>query len=464
MNTWIYLLFLIISFSIKTVTAGNILKIIPLKSEIIGNSVNPSATGVNPRTNSIYVASSGDIYVIDGKTNNSKNTVRIKNGIAFPVRGLVVNPSTNRIYVAGLNGFVIVIDGRNNKIINTIRVWFGSSATKGPDIPLFSAGGVAVNPITNHIYITHSGNMVSVINGKNNRVVDTITLAKIESVQGVKINPITNRIYVTGSALSVIDGKTNKVIDTIKVEGTEVAVNPVTNRIYVGGTVVSVIDGRLNQLVDTFRVGKELTKSLLIGVNVTTNRYYTADPYHDSVSIIDGETNEITETLVVKRAEGAKGIGINPVTNLVYVTYINSDNVVVIKDEGVHKRTQNLISSGKLFTLNCSNNLQTGAAGLEKLVLGLGEDEKCVLKLTHLEPGVPIEVKTNLMKSSQSPIKVNPESEITDSNGEIEFTISAVSSGEDWIEWAVLNENGEFDFSKEAYDAGTAWGMFVEVR
>ena len=167
---------------------------------------------------------------------------------------------------------------------------------------------------------------------------------------------------------------------------------------------------------------------------------------------------------MVKEGQTAQGVGVNPKTNLIYIAYYGSNNVIVIKDDAVNLRSKTFSSVGRSFTVNCNNNLQTGAAGLEKLVLNSGEEERCVLKLTHLEPGVPIEVSTNLMKDPQSIIKIDPESGITDENGEIEFTISAVSSGEDWIAWAVLNENGEFDFSKEAYDAGFAWGMFVEVR
>lgn len=46
----------------------------------------------------------------------------------------------------------------------------------------------------------------------------------------------------------------------------------------------------------------------------------------------------------------------------------------------------------------------------------------------------------------------------------MEFTISAIEEGTDWIAWAVRNGKGEFEFNKKAYDSGTAWGMFVEVK
>ncbi|NQU32293.1 MAG: hypothetical protein HQ521_03585, partial [Bacteroidetes bacterium] len=207
-KTIIYILSLYVTmlFNVNIVTARIILKRIPLKSEISRQYVNPRAIGVNLTTNRIYVGN-GDstVSVIDGKTNSRKDTVKIKNISNFHLRGLGVNTITNRIYIAGLGGTVDVINGKNNKIIDTIIVWEGSDGAKSIFPPTSTAEGVAVNSITNYIYVTHSGNIVSVIDGENNQVIDTIILRNIENVQGVELNALTNRIYVTGSALSVID-------------------------------------------------------------------------------------------------------------------------------------------------------------------------------------------------------------------------------------------------------------------
>ncbi len=119
---------------------------------------------------------------------------------------------------------------------------------------------------------------------------------------------------------------------------------------------------------------------------------------------------------------------------------------------------------GKSFTFNCNNDFRIGPGNLEKLVLEWGEDESCVLKLTNMEPGKIVEVSTNLRTGIMSSIQVNPISGVTDSNGEIEFVISAVDIGTDWVSWAIPNERGEFRFNKKAYDNGIAWGMFIEVK
>ena len=119
---------------------------------------------------------------------------------------------------------------------------------------------------------------------------------------------------------------------------------------------------------------------------------------------------------------------------------------------------------GKRFTFECQESLDTGMRGLERLVLDLNEEEHCTVKLTNFEPGVPIEVSTLHRSALRACINVDPENGFTDLNGELEFTITAVGVGLDWIAWAVKNDKEEFEFSKKAYDNGLAWGMFVNVK
>jgi len=447
-------LFIIIPFSLNVLTAQNILKIIPLK----GKKIEPRAIGVNPVTNTIYVGN-GAIHVINGNSNNSEDTVEIKPLLHRFLRGLAVNTVTNRIYVAEDSGLVYVIDGKENKIIDVVYAFLGTRGRDDIFPPFSTAEGVAVNPKTNRIYITHSRNVVTVINGANNKVEDVVILKEIENIQGVEVNPVTNRIYVTGSSLSVLDGETHQVVKTLDVKCSEVDINHITNRIYVvNNSVITVIDGGSNSVIDVFRLGNEPAISSLIGVNVRTNRYYVVNPLFGIFYVIDGEDNKVINIFDLGIESGPQGIGVNPETNLIYVTRLFEDDVIVIKDDGTNS------SMGKLFSINCSNNLINGAAGFKKLVLDLDDNGKCVLNLTSFAPGVSIEVSTNLMKGVRSSINIEPVNGFTDSNGEIEFSINATKNGIDWIAWAIPNEAGEFDFCKEAYDDGYAWGIFVEVR
>ncbi len=118
----------------------------------------------------------------------------------------------------------------------------------------------------------------------------------------------------------------------------------------------------------------------------------------------------------------------------------------------------------KSFTFRCGKELDSGSVRLERLILELGDNENCTVKLTNLTPGKHIEVSTLHRKGYKSAIKVNPVKGITDSNGEMEFSISAIEKGRDWIAWAIANDKGEFVFNKNAYNTGLAWGMFVEVQ
>src|SRR4051812_14639589 len=73
---------------------------------------------------------------------------------------------------------------------------------------------VAVNPLTNAIYVTNGGEgTISVIDGATNVVGATITVGS--SPTGLAVNPQTNFIYVANTGpdtVSVIDGATNTVV------------------------------------------------------------------------------------------------------------------------------------------------------------------------------------------------------------------------------------------------------------
>ena len=122
-------------------------------------------------------------------------------------------------------------------------------------------------------------------------------------------------------------------------------------------------------------------------------------------------------------------------------------------------------SSGKSFTFNCENSMERGfILGLEELTLNVGDTENCTLKLTDHEPGKTVTIGTLLRDGFRSAVELAPENGVTDNNGELEITITAIRKGRDWAAWAVPNDNNVFEFSRETYDTGLAWGMSVKVR
>ena len=141
----------------------------------------------------------------------------------------------------------------------------------------------------------------------------------------VAVNSATNRIYVanrgdgiTPGSVMVIDGTTNSVDAMVPVGlgPCGIAANSLTNKIYVTNSYedsVTVIDGATNQtqliLFDTGSFPCELA------VNPATNKVYVAN-YGGTVAVIDGASNTAT---VIPVAKLPTHIAINSVTNKTYV-------------------------------------------------------------------------------------------------------------------------------------------------
>jgi YVTN family beta-propeller protein len=98
-----------------------------------------------------------------------------------------------------------------------------------------SPAAVAVNPVTNKIYVAiQSKNSVTVIDGATN----TIAAANAGALPfAIAVNPVTNKVYVANANsnnVTVIDGASNTTITVgAGTRPVAVAVNPVSNKIYV---------------------------------------------------------------------------------------------------------------------------------------------------------------------------------------------------------------------------------------
>jgi YVTN family beta-propeller protein len=222
-------------------------------------------------------------------------------------RSIAVNPITNVIYVANSqSNNVTIIDGKTDQAA-TVAV--GS-------VPSF----VAVNPVTNKIYVANSGdNTVTVLDGATN---NTITVSAGTSPSAVAVNSITNRIYVINkdsSNVTVIDGATNST-NSVRVGSSpnSIALNPVTNKIYVtnfGDNSVSVIDGHTNT-VTNLAAGANPGPVVL---NAATNKIYVANYGDGNLTVIDGSTNTLTSILLGVQPASSTAMALNPVTNKLYL-------------------------------------------------------------------------------------------------------------------------------------------------
>jgi YVTN family beta-propeller protein len=241
--------------------------------------------------------------------------------------GVAVNPVTNKVYVGVLStGQVLVLDGRTQKI--TARI---------------AAQGflLAANPVTNRIYAASCNPAVpscnvAVINGRNNKVIANVPINSGSEIgiQGLTVNPVNNRIYVSdadNAQYIVIDGNTNSIIAQVPVfnQPAGLAVDPKTNHLFVAAAgfpgEVLVFDGATNTQIaaipESFGVEN-------VADNFRLNRAYATVTTTNDVSVIDTTANvEVTE---VPTEQFPNGIDVNLLNNRVYVVNSNSASVTII--------------------------------------------------------------------------------------------------------------------------------------
>jgi YVTN family beta-propeller protein len=156
----------------------------------------------------------------------------------------------------------------------------------------------------------------------------------------VAVNPVTNKIYVANNSsdgVAVIDGATNAVnIVAAGVQPWTIAVNPVTNKIYVtnrNAHSVTVIDGATLATL-TLTTGAGAQPEAVV-VNPVSNKIYVliGRVTDHAVMVIDGPTNSIS--MLVMAGANANALAVNPVTNKIYVANGSSSNDLNVIIEAV---------------------------------------------------------------------------------------------------------------------------------
>jgi YVTN family beta-propeller protein len=330
---------------------------------------NPTQVAINPVTNKLYVTNAGSdsVTVINGATGVT-TTIPVNDD----PRWVGINVETNRIYVSHLTAAnTAIIDGVNDAVTKTILsggggwtavnpikdstyvVRFGSAdeatVIEGDLLKLtfasrsFKPVAIAVNPTNNRVYLA---NQITGDISANNLTTPVFYPPLLcpdgsggfrpqppdppspdpgpcidipNTPVSVAVNPVTNKIYAlsTGGAnpISVIDG-TNHTFTSLNppVVGTAraIAVNPVNNTYYaIFSTALVAVDGPTN----TMTVIPSLGGPTAIGINVLTNMIYV--PNADGTLLVVNGSTGATTTLPL--TPGSNGIAINPLTNMVYV-------------------------------------------------------------------------------------------------------------------------------------------------
>jgi len=223
-----------------------------------------------------------------------------------------VNQTTNMIYVA-------------DNTLQTLQVINGATNTATTIQAGGPFAGVAVNATTNTVYAitTATPAVVVVIDGATNVVTTTITLTAAASL--IAVNSVTNQIYVAdGVNLTVIDGSTNTVTTNVSIpqEITFLAVDTTTNVIWAlysvcgSDSTLAQINGTTNTLTASVQVGQSDTNFAL---NATTNKLYVPDAHGNQLYVIDGAAVAITDTIAWPSTILGDQLGVNAVTNTIYV-------------------------------------------------------------------------------------------------------------------------------------------------
>ena len=261
--------------------------------------------------------------VIDGKTQQVTGRVTIDTG--NNANFMAVNPLTNRVYATACNSGackIAVIDGKSNSVITDIPIASGDAV---------GLQGLAVNPVTNRIYASDGDNQQYIaIDGQTNTIITQVIVPSTPG--GIAVNPKTNRIFIAGvgfpGLVMVYDGATNSQVATIPEDfGLEnVAVNFRLDRAYVTAQdKVIVVDGAANQEVARVPAGPFANG---VDVNLLNNKVYVTNSNGGSVTIIDGNTNQVLQTLPIP-ATFPESVAVDLANGLTYVT--DSDQVIVLQ-------------------------------------------------------------------------------------------------------------------------------------
>ena len=331
--------------------------------------------------------------------------------------GVAVDSLNGNIYVTDIGSNVVsVINGTTNKVIQNISV--GSYPT-----------GIAFDSLNGNIYVANllSG-FVSVINGTTNIVTQNITTSS--SPGGVAVDNFNGNIYVTNGAniVSVINGTTNKITKNISVGSypTGIAFDDLNGNIYVSSNVVSVINGTTNIVTQNITTssspGGVAVDSLNGNIYVTTGGNF--------VSVINGTTNIVTQNITTSSSPG--GVAVDSLNGNIYVTNEHSNSVSVINGT-TNIVTQNITVGLEPYAVavdDLNGNIYVTNSGSENVSV-LGYPVNSTYAVTFTEAGLPQGVSWSVTlngTTESGPVSGTTGTiEFTEPNGTYPYTIGTVS-------------------------------------
>lgn len=312
------------------------------------NTVSPIDVGatdaqyvaVNPAANRIFVTNwaAKKLHMIEGASGSVSSVTYTQN-----LNRIVYNATSNKLYMTqGTSDptYALIVANGNTGVFETTH-------------HSVNAHLLAANATANRVFVGDPEiRSVATFNPATNQFVGGVW--GLIGPCGVAVNPVTNRVFVTNDDadlfnnvsrnFAMIDGTTNGFLGVPKNpgdggKGCYVAVDPETNRFFIagGGDTLNLLDGNTGNLLQSLDLNQNgVTR---IAVDTVNNRLYTLNNKSFSVSVINSSNpNELT-LLTNIAIDGTSPVGggigyipitvaVNPATRRVYVLY--SDKITVI--------------------------------------------------------------------------------------------------------------------------------------
>ena len=147
--------------------------------------------------------------------------------------------------------------------------------------------GVAVNPETNRVYATWSGdNTLHLIDGDTHEIIDSVSPSSFSET--VMVNSYTNYVYV-GDA--VLDGETLEEVSS-NYYGVLKEIDPVSNVLYTTlYEEIFALNGSTHAVLDSLEVSWWISSySDLVAVNSKTSKIYMANDVDSEVEVLIPES------------------------------------------------------------------------------------------------------------------------------------------------------------------------------
>lgn len=293
-------------------------------------------------------------------------------------QGVAVDSADDSVYVTNaLSDTLSVISGRTA----TVRATVG-----GLSLPL----GVAVNAVDDTLYVANvDDSSVTVLSGRSLTALATLPIGGMTAA--VAVDQGDDTVYATRwngnvneGAVVVIDGARPRIASVVPVWGNvtgTLGVHDLGDRVYATGTnatSVSVIDGRTASVEDTIALSGDLRG---LAVHQADDTLYVADYPGNTLTLVDGRSGTVARTIPTQ--PGPWGVVLAESTGRVYVSNGLVDQVSIF-DQRTGELTMPPIAVGD-FPVAMGVDESGANAGL---VYVANSDDSSVSVLGSVQPGL----------------------------------------------------------------------------